>query len=46
MLGVGRTTLWRMRKQGRVSLTKVSSPNAKETRVPLSSVVKIKEPKP
>lgn len=46
MLGVGRTTLWRMRKQGRVSLPKVDSLNAKETRVPLSSVVKIKESKP
>lgn len=46
LLGVGRTTLWRMRKQGRVSLARVPSQNAKETRVSLSSVVKIKEANP
>lgn len=42
LLGVGRTTLWRMRNDGRVSLKPVRGVNAKETRVSLLSVIKTK----
>lgn len=42
LLNVGRTTFWRMRRDGRVNLSRVAHPNAKEVRVSLSSVVKSK----